>query len=70
MEKFGNQVTSWKRRWFRLSVKEMQYFTSDMEREMKGTIEVSSTFKPEVSGEVSQSGVSVECTASFLVSET
>ncbi|KAK7087656.1 switch-associated protein 70-like [Littorina saxatilis] len=47
LEKFGNQVTNWKRRWFRLSAKECQYFTSNLEKEMKGTIEVCANFKPE-----------------------
>ena len=48
MEKYGNQLTHWKRRWFCLSAREMRYFTSHMEREMKGTIEVCADFKPEV----------------------
>ncbi|XP_076452968.1 uncharacterized protein LOC143288413 [Babylonia areolata] len=40
MEKFGNHVTTWKRRWFRLTGNELQYFTSDSEQEMKGNIEI------------------------------
>lgn len=47
LEKFGNQLTTWKRRWFRLSAKQLQYFTTDMEQEMKGSIEITKTLRLE-----------------------
>lgn len=47
LEKLGNHVTKWKRRWFRLTAKQLQYFVTDSERERKGSIEVTPDVNPE-----------------------
>jgi hypothetical protein len=49
LEKLGNSVTKWKKRWFRLTAKQLDYFVSDSERDRKGSIAVTTDFKPEVS---------------------
>ncbi|KAK7499089.1 hypothetical protein BaRGS_00009636 [Batillaria attramentaria] len=47
LDKYGNHVTNWKKRWFRLTASEMKYFTTDLERDLKGSIEVCKDFRPE-----------------------
>ena len=48
MDKYGNQVTNWKHRWFCLTSKQLRYYTNSNETDKKGAVDVSDMIDAQV----------------------